>query len=231
MSDDQPTNGTLAPRPKYTLPAAEPDFRNLVQALGYSGYFADMRSAAQAVVKIMAGKELHLGPVASMTNIFVVNGRIALSAGVLATLVKRSGKYDYRVRAMDNDGCTIAFFQRGAVGWEESGESTFTAADARTAGLLDKPGPWRQYRRNMLFNRALSNGVRWHCPDVAHGPVYLSDEIPAHNAAEGGPDTADEPRAPLRTPDEEPYAAYAGDPDEELDALDDAAEEETHART
>jgi hypothetical protein len=32
---------------------------------------------------------------------------------------------------------------------------------------------------NMLFARAISNGVRWHCPDVFMGSVYTPDEMGA----------------------------------------------------
>jgi hypothetical protein len=31
----------------------------------------------------------------------------------------------------------------------------------------------------MLFARAISNGVRWHCPDVFMGSVYTPDEMGA----------------------------------------------------
>ena len=37
---------------------------------------------------------------------------------------------------------------------------------------------WRKYPKNMLFARAISNGVKWHCPDVMNGqPVYTPDEM------------------------------------------------------
>jgi hypothetical protein len=30
----------------------------------------------------------------------------------------------------------------------------------------------------MLFARAISNGVKWYCPDVFCGPVYVPEEMP-----------------------------------------------------
>jgi hypothetical protein len=30
----------------------------------------------------------------------------------------------------------------------------------------------------MLFARAISNGVKWFCPDVFAGPVYVPEEMP-----------------------------------------------------
>ena len=34
----------------------------------------------------------------------------------------------------------------------------------------------------MLFARAMSNGVRWYCPDVAMTPLYTPDEQGAQAA-------------------------------------------------
>ena len=45
-----------------------------------SGMFPDVKSQAQAVVKILAGKELGLSPFESMGSIYVVNGRLSLTA-------------------------------------------------------------------------------------------------------------------------------------------------------
>jgi hypothetical protein len=58
-------------------------------------------------------------------------------------------------------------------GKESIGVSKFTIEDAKKAGTknLDK------YPANMLFARAMSNGVKWYTPDVFNGPVYTPDEI------------------------------------------------------
>jgi hypothetical protein len=37
--------------------------------------------------------------------------------------------------------------------------------DAKAAGLAGKD-VWKQYPRNMLFARALTNGMRWFTPDL-----------------------------------------------------------------
>ncbi len=142
-----------------------------------SGFFSDSRGAAQAVTKVIAGGELGIPPLASMTGIHVINGRIALSANVLASLVKRSGKYNYRVREMTDTLCKIEFFENN----ESVGVSEFGIADAKRAQTknLDK------FPRNMLFARAMSNGVRWYCPDVTNGPAYTPEELGASTDEEG----------------------------------------------
>jgi hypothetical protein len=150
------------------------DLMTLGQTLARSGYFQDTREAAQAVVKVLAGAEMGIGPIAAMTGIYIVKGRVTLSANLMAAQIKRSGKYDYRITRMDDTGCTILFFQAG----EQVGESTFDEADAKAAGLLSGDN-WKKFPRNMYFARAMSNGAKWYCPDVFSGPVYTPDELSA----------------------------------------------------
>ena len=152
----------------------ELDIMSLGDVLAKSGFFEDSRQAAQAVVKVLAGQELGFGPVASMTGVNIIKGRVALSANLIAAAVKRSGKYNYRVTVHDDKECTIVFFENG----EEVGISSFTASDAKRAQLSG--ANWTKYPRNMLFARAISNGAKFYCPDIFGGPVYTPDELGAN---------------------------------------------------
>ena len=148
------------------------DAMKAAQAMAASGFFQDARQAAQAVVKILAGQELGVGPFTSMTGVYIIHGRPALSANIMAAAVKRSGRYNFRVSELSDTRCEIIFFEGG----QECGRSVFTADEARKAGTknMDK------YPRNMLYARAISNGVRWFCPDVLGGsPVYTPEELGA----------------------------------------------------
>lgn len=153
----------------------------LGQTLASSGYFKDARDAAQAAVKVMAGAELGLPPVTSMSGIHIVEGKPTIGAGLMATLVKKHPNYSYRVVDHTVERCEIAFYEHG----EEIGRSEFTMAEAKNAGLVRDRGPWKAHPKNMLFARALSNGVRWHCPDVLGGPVYTHDEMGLEVNADG----------------------------------------------
>jgi hypothetical protein len=148
------------------------DTMQLGKVLAASGYFQDARDAAQAIVKVLAGRELGIGPVASMTGIYIVKGRVTLSANLMAAQIKRSGKYDYHVTQMDDRGCVIDFFQSG----QTIGTSSFLEADAKLAGLAGGDN-WKKFPRNMYFSRAIANGAKWFCPDVFSGPVYTPDEL------------------------------------------------------
>lgn len=150
--------------------------------LAQSGFFADSKGAAQAVVKVLAGREIGFGPIASMTGIHVISGRVSISANLMAAAIKRSGRYDYRVREMTPQRCEIEFRERNGDRWEIIGSSEFTAQDARQAGTknMDK------FARNMLFARAMSNGARWYTPDIFGGPVYTPEEMGAQVDGETG---------------------------------------------
>jgi len=156
------------------------DTMELGKAMAASGFFADSRDAAQAVVKILAGRELGFGAVASMTGVNIIKGKVSLSANLIAASIKRSGRYNYRVVQMDDNTCTIAFFEGG----EKLGTSTFTMDDAKRAGLGGQN--WQKFPRNMLFARAISNGAKWYCPDLSGGPLYTPDELGATVDGETG---------------------------------------------
>jgi len=154
------------------------DAERAATAMARSGYFADAKDAAQAVVKILAGQEMGFGPFASMTGIYIIQGRPAIGANLMAAAVKRSGRYDYRVTEMTDKACEICFYQDG----KPVGVSTFTAEDARKAGTKNTD----KFARNMLFARAISNGVRWYCPDVFAGaPTYTPEELGAEVDGDG----------------------------------------------
>lgn len=138
-----------------------------------SGMFADAQDKAKAVVKILAGQELGFGAFASMAGVRIIRGNVALSANLMASAVKRSGKYTYRVLAMEPDICEIEFFERDGGQWVSIGKSPFSAEDAHKAGTQNM----QKFPRNMLFARAMSNGVRWFCPDVTGGPAYTPEEL------------------------------------------------------
>ncbi len=154
------------------------DVERAAAAMSKSGYFQDAREAAQSVVKILAGQEMGFGPFASMTGIYIIQGRPSIGANLMAAAVKSSGRYNYKVVEMSDTACEIVFIEQG----QECGRSRFTIEDARKAGTknLDK------FPKNMLFARAMSNGCRWFTPDIFAGaPTYTPEELGA-NVNESG---------------------------------------------
>lgn len=171
---------------------------------------------AQIATKILAGRELGFGEFASNSGITIIKGKPCIGANLMASAVKSHPRYDYRVRTMAESECTIEFFE----GDESIGKSTFTLDKAKRAGIATND-VWQKYPENMLFARAISNGVRWFCPDVFSGnAVYTPDELGADVDAEGNFDgyRVEEPSEPEPEVDFENVAEVdGGQPDEPFD--------------
>lgn len=156
-------------------------------ALKESGYFKDVQSKAQAIVKVMAGAELGLPPFASMTGIHIIQGKPVLGANVLATLVKNDPRYDFQIEQATDTECALNWFESGSVGRNDRpvGQSSFTIEEAKKAGLTGKDN-WKKYPSDMLFARAISRGARRFAPGIFGGsPVYTPDEMGADVDEEG----------------------------------------------
>ena len=147
-------------------------------ALQESGYFSDVTSKAQAIVKVMAGAELGLPPFASMTGIHIIQGKPVLGANVIATLVKNDPRYDYHIITAPEDQEKEMFLE-----WSEGilkvGVAGYTLEEAKKAGLVNKDN-WKKYPSDMLFARAISRGARRYAPGIFGGsPFYTPDEMGA----------------------------------------------------
>ena len=140
------------------------------KAMVASGYFTDAKDVAQAFVKVQAGAELGLPPVASMSGIHIVKGKPTLGANLIATLIKNDRRYNYRVLDLTDTICTIQFYEDG----QACGVSEFTADDAKRAGTQNMA----KFPKNMLFARAISNGAKWYTPGIFGGvTVYTAEEL------------------------------------------------------
>lgn len=153
-----------------------------------SGYFSDARDAAQCGVKILAGREMGFGAIASMKGIHIIKGSPAIGANLMAAAIKRHPNYNYRIKELSDQKCVLEFFERWDGGKLESvGLSEFSVEDARKANTQNMG----KFPRNMLFARAISNGIRWYCPDVFDAPVYTPEELDSYEGSDSEPTTLD----------------------------------------
>lgn len=152
-----------------TLPM---EITSLADAFVKSGFFADTKQQAQAIVKILYGQELGIGPVASMLNVHVIEGKPALGSNLMAAIIKRSGRYDFTVDRHTTTECVLTFY----TGQRKLGQSTFTIDDAKRAGVAGRQN-WTRYPKAMLFARALSMGARMYCADIFLGAIYEPEEL------------------------------------------------------
>lgn len=181
------------------------DTLTVARMLAESGFFGEVRDAGKALAKILAGQELGMGPIASLMGVYYQQGKVTYSANIMAAAVKKTGQYSYRVKTIGTAGCSIEFLERAGAGWSPIGVSEFTIKDAEQAGLTTGPNKhnWKNYPRNMLFARAMSNGVKWFTPDIFGGitpytPDELGGEVVISDDGEMRPVIEDVPVTPLR---------------------------------
>ena len=153
------------------------DLARLARVFAASGLFGragnQETQVAECAIRLMAGMEAGFSPFASATGVHIINGRPAFSSNLLAQAVRRHPDYDYRVIEKSATICRIRFLSHGEI----LGEETFTIEMAERAGLLKNP-TWRSYPEAMLFSRALTAGMRTHCPDALGGhPAYTPEEL------------------------------------------------------
>lgn len=172
MSTDTIDTVTIEPESPVKVERRDATVWELANIIANSRDFPSCRIPEKAAVRILAGREMGVGPIASVIGIRVENGKVSMDATLMAGCIKRSVRYDYKITAHDNNVCALVFFENG----EPAGESAFSMADAKQAGLAGKD-TWKNYPRNMLFARALSNGARWYCPSIFNGAVYTHEEL------------------------------------------------------
>ena len=173
------------------------DLARLARVFAASGLFGRAGNQdtqiAECAIRLMAGMEAGFSPFASATGVHIINGRPAFSANLLAQAVRRHPDYDYRVLEKTAKICRVRFLSRGEV----LGEELFTIDMAERAGLLKNP-TWRSYPEAMLFSRALTAGMRTHCPDALGGhPAYTPEELGSDEVV---PVTVTEPAPPAPAP-------------------------------
>lgn len=152
-------------------------------ALFKSGMFSDLNSYERAVAKILMGKELGVGAIASLKGIYLTKeGQVEFKGSLIAGIISNHPRFDYFLRTLNKEICEIEFFDSkfGAYPKDPVGIASFTMEEAKQAGLLNKDpkyNPWVKYPLDMLFNRALSRGARRFCAGAFNGvPVYVVGE-------------------------------------------------------
>lgn len=160
-----------------------------------SGMFKDTSSLAQGIVKIMYGRELGIPELTAMRHISFVEGKPELDAALIASQIKKSDRYDYKVKNWSVTGCTVEIIEK--VGGKRSiiGEATFDKDDAQQANLLHKDN-WRKYPKSMYFARTIALAARTYCPDIFMGAVYATGEMSENNLIYDATPVQDDPQSP-----------------------------------
>jgi hypothetical protein len=137
-----------------------------------SGIFKDIKSVSQATVKILAGREMGLSPMQSMTNVYILENKVEYGTEIFLSKIKKSEKYDYSVKFNEKDNkiesCDVTFYSINLGERIEIGTTNFSVFDAARLGLINKFN-YKNYLDLMLFYRAAIKGIKIFCPDILGG--------------------------------------------------------------
>ncbi len=161
--------------------------QELAQSAIDSGWYKDIKTAEQAIMKIVAGKELGLSPLFSLQKLLVVGNTITCMGEVIVYLWQKDGytwqRILYNKKGEDIElsttedknlyGCGILLW--GPAGKlltkDSKGEAkpcTFDLGRAAIAGLSGKDN-WRNYPDRLLFYRAVAFTARDYTPGITGG--------------------------------------------------------------
>lgn len=137
------------------------------------------------MVAMQMGLEVGLKPMQAVQNIAVINGRPSIWGDAVLALIQGTGRLEEFKEWTEG---TTAFCTMKRIGYAAVNRS-FSDEDARAAGLLNKQGPWTQYKARMRQMRARSWAARDAFADVLKG-LYVAEEaedIPYKVTAVPGP--------------------------------------------
>jgi hypothetical protein len=133
---------------------------------GYQGKPHDI------VVAAAMGARLGLDPFSALAGIAVVNGRPTLWGDAMLAVCQQRSDWGGMSVEWKGEGetlaCSVTIVRVTAHG-QQSYTGRFSVADAKTAGLWKKQGPWTQYPSRMLELRARAYALRGSFADALAG--------------------------------------------------------------
>jgi len=130
----------------------------------------------QAALAIVAGLKMGMDPFAAIQNISVINNRPAVWGDAVGGLCAGSGllEDEYEEEVGTGEEYKIVYHVKRK-GRSHEIVREFGYKDAVKAGLWGKVGPWTQYPKRMMLNRARAFAYRDAFPDVLKG-IRIAEE-------------------------------------------------------
>ena len=125
-----------------------------------------VKSAEDALVRLMTGRELGLSAMQSLRAVYVVNGRPGLDASVMQALAERHPECEvFTFEESTAERATLRVKRKG----KPEQRITWTLNDAKAAGLVKAGGNWASYPTQMLRARCKADAARLEFPDALFG--------------------------------------------------------------
>lgn len=150
------------------IPKSFDEFYRFSSLLASSDFVPkDYKDKPQNVlVAVSMGAEIGLKPMQAIQNIAVINGRPSLWGDAMLAVIQNSGLLIDFKEWVDGNTSYCSMHRKG---YKEATIRTFSDDDAKAAGLLNKQGPWTQYKNRMRQMRARGFCARDTFADVLKG--------------------------------------------------------------
>lgn len=140
------------------------------------GFAPQGMNETQAAVAIMKGLEIGLLPVQAVQSIAVINNRPSIWGDIGIGLALNSGLLSDKTERIEGEGeDMVAICELKRVSLASPVVGRFSVKDAKTAKLWGKSGPWTNYPKRMLQNRARWLALRDGFADVLGG-MHIAEE-------------------------------------------------------
>lgn len=153
------------------------DVKQLASAVAKAGLYG-VKSAEEAMIRMVVGMELGLSPLQSIRGVFCINTGGKTQPGLYADLmvgVCKQHTETCEYFRMIESTAQKATFETKRVGEPKPVTMSFTIEEARQAGLAGKD-VWKSYPPAMLRARASSALARTVYPDLLNG-LYSIEEL------------------------------------------------------
>ena len=157
----------------------------LADIISKTSFKAGHKSAEDIFIAMSMGQQIGLNPFQSVQNISVINGRPSLWGDGLVAVCQSHPDYEGIEENFNKDDweatCTVKRKGKPPV------TETFSKEDAQIAGLWGKTGPWKQYSRKMLRNRARTWALRTQFADALMGLITTEEAQETESFKDMGP--------------------------------------------
>jgi len=150
------------------------------------------------LVAVQWGSEVGLPIMSALQNIAVINGKPTIYGDAALALVTAHPQYGGHQEWLDGETahCRITRLVNAE---KVETERTFSVGEAKRAGLINKPGPWKQYPNRMLQMRARGFAIRDSFPDAIKGVGIDEEKVESEQTSPENPLDAAFVEAPEKT--------------------------------
>ena len=158
---------------------------------------------ADVLLVMMTGAEIGLTTMQSLRNLYIVEGRIGMSAALIRGRCQKHGDCAlFEVAEADAAHAVVEVKKRA---WPESRRVSWSIADAERAGLIKEDQPdslWRRWPQEMCVARATTRAASMYFPEITSGLLSEEDLRDMSPAAATAPATPAVTALPIasRTP-------------------------------